>query len=229
MSHLSSRVTSWPVVSVRFSRSHHALHSCWIRRPGMSQLKHRPCINIGPLRATNDRVKPEYRSVVPPTFYEINRLLKSTPIGPRKAGRCRGRDQQKSSSSSLTIGLHIIAARVRFGEEFGQRRLKGYESSHLCHNRECFNPQHVYLESKRANLARDACRDREEVTVDGKKVLTCEHGDVDSEIPFCTLRRLIIETVPYKTITGGVAAYQREQAKQMIRRARKDCNFYVEV
>lgn len=76
----------------------------------------------------------------------------------------------------------------------------------------------MHMESKRANLGRDACRSREEVTVDGETIVACTHGSDESATPYCKLRRLFIETVQNSAITGGVSEHLGKRAMLSTRR-----------
>jgi hypothetical protein len=49
-----------------------------------------------------------------------------------------------------------------------------YELSHLCHNKKCFNPNHIYPEPNRVNSSRDHCE--VVIFVNGELRDICRHN-----------------------------------------------------
>lgn len=57
----------------------------------------------------------------------------------------------------LPQGAHRLAVRAWKTEDEFQRLVRGEEASHLCHQKSCFNPSHIVVESKCSNELRKRC------------------------------------------------------------------------
>lgn len=63
----------------------------------------------------------------------------------------------------------------------------GFDVSHLCHNTACFNPDHLVIERREANIARGCCAGAYNYKLaDGSMIETCPHWDVAPRVP-CVL------------------------------------------
>ncbi|KAK9249046.1 zinc-binding loop region of homing endonuclease-domain-containing protein, partial [Lipomyces tetrasporus] len=55
-----------------------------------------------------------------------------------------------------------------------------FDISHLCHNRKCFNPEHLVVESRRTNNRRQSCNGRKILVAgDDFSYHPCAHGSVE--------------------------------------------------
>ncbi|KAK9311664.1 zinc-binding loop region of homing endonuclease [Lipomyces starkeyi] len=54
-----------------------------------------------------------------------------------------------------------------------------YDVSHLCHNRKCFNPEHLIVESRTNNQRRRICNGHKILVHDGFSYHPCAHGSVE--------------------------------------------------
>jgi hypothetical protein len=59
-------------------------------------------------------------------------------------------------------GMEINGHRIRFNWlicllKFGRNAIEGMECSHRCNHRNCFNPDHLMIETRRQNNARMGC------------------------------------------------------------------------
>jgi hypothetical protein len=77
------------------------------------------------------------------------------------------------------------ARRSRLRSELGT---SGLEISHLCHNKNCANPDHLYLEDSLVNKSRNWCAVY--VVYDGKWLPVCKHE------PKCVLTPAVKASVP---------------------------------
>lgn len=66
---------------------------------------------------------------------------------------------------------------------------KQYHASHLCGNKRCFNPEHVYVEESEANEARKTCQGHYKIVCGCKTVYhPCDHARVEGSCGFrCVL------------------------------------------
>lgn len=95
----------------------------------------------------------------------------------------------RSTTNAYTVYLHQIACRAN-GQSAEDRLAgfeKGYQCSHLCHNPLCFNPDHLWFESRSMNQARDLCANAEGGADSQGKVVACPHGDVRAGVPYCVM------------------------------------------
>lgn len=60
---------------------------------------------------------------------------------------------QVSYNGCKSITLHVLSGFDRFDDLPSE----GCEVSHLCHNRQCFNPLHLCYESRESNNQRKGC------------------------------------------------------------------------
>ncbi|KAK9482994.1 zinc-binding loop region of homing endonuclease-domain-containing protein [Lipomyces starkeyi] len=96
-----------------------------------------------------------------------------------KRGYCR---LDLSTTLHVRPQLHHLAliADNRSAELESALSQKSYCSvSHLCRNRQCFNPQHLIVESESDNRKRQACNGKTIVVCEGFTDHPCVHGDVD--------------------------------------------------
>ncbi|KAK9487997.1 hypothetical protein V1527DRAFT_403015 [Lipomyces starkeyi] len=70
----------------------------------------------------------------------------------------------------------------------------GYDVSHLCHNRKCFNPENLVVESRLNNRRRQACSGHKILVGDGFSYHPCAQGSVE-KMRKCILSDLQV-TVP---------------------------------
>ncbi|KAK9363583.1 zinc-binding loop region of homing endonuclease-domain-containing protein [Lipomyces starkeyi] len=54
-----------------------------------------------------------------------------------------------------------------------------HDVSHLCHNRRCFNPEHLIVESRQSNSRRRTCNGHTILVGDGFSYHPCAHGTVE--------------------------------------------------
>ncbi|KAK9240565.1 zinc-binding loop region of homing endonuclease-domain-containing protein, partial [Lipomyces kononenkoae] len=54
-----------------------------------------------------------------------------------------------------------------------------FNISHLCHNRTCFNPEHLVVESRSNNMRRQACNGHKVLVGDDFSYHPCSHGSVE--------------------------------------------------
>lgn len=81
------------------------------------------------------------------------------------------------------IGIQLFAHQLAIvadgrGNQLGATTSgQGYEISHLCHNGACFNPNHLVVEPRGLNQARNSCRGRRIVRYqrDGTVLHPCSH------------------------------------------------------
>lgn len=57
----------------------------------------------------------------------------------------------------------------------------GFEVSHLCHNKGCFAPQHLIVEEKARNQARNSCMGHEIIQFQSMRYHPCAHGGRDGK------------------------------------------------
>lgn len=85
-----------------------------------------------------------------------------------------------SSSSKVEFYLHVCAYLSK-SESPEQKECfigmmeQGYQVSHLCHNKTCFNPDHLSLETGQVNRDRNVCQKL--------KVIKCECGTIHNPCP----------------------------------------------
>lgn len=182
-------------------------------------MKERPATNVGSILVTRGRVKPAFRFLVGRTFGAVKDLHKAVGMVSTRRRSTR-KVTTASTTATYTLRLQVIAARLKLGEAFGESKASDHDASHLCHNRDCFNPAHMCMESRQKNLEREPCRFREEVVLDGRTILSCGHGDAVAGSPRCKLRRLVVQTVKVAEVTGGVAEHRRRLARV---RAESNC------
>ncbi|KAK9362511.1 zinc-binding loop region of homing endonuclease-domain-containing protein [Lipomyces starkeyi] len=86
-----------------------------------------------------------------------------------------------TGAKPFTTGLHRIAliADGRHDELRATLHGYGYDVSYLCHNRKCFNPEHLVVESRLNNRRRQACSGHKILVGDGFSYHPCAHGSVE--------------------------------------------------
>ncbi|KAJ8101481.1 zinc-binding loop region of homing endonuclease-domain-containing protein [Lipomyces tetrasporus] len=79
------------------------------------------------------------------------------------------------------VGLHQVAliADNRRDELKITLGSNSFDISHICHNRKCFNPEHLVVESRRTNTRRQSCNGHKILVADDFSYHPCAHGSVE--------------------------------------------------
>ncbi|KAK9236995.1 zinc-binding loop region of homing endonuclease-domain-containing protein [Lipomyces kononenkoae] len=108
-------------------------------------------------------------------------------LKPDQNGACR-LDLRKLKVKPFLHHLALIAdnRRAELKKTLGQRG-RYYKASHLCHDKKCFNPRHLLVESNSDASKRIACKGKTIVVDAGIRTHPCVHGGDDDKYK-CILR-----------------------------------------
>ncbi|KAK9372400.1 zinc-binding loop region of homing endonuclease-domain-containing protein [Lipomyces chichibuensis] len=83
---------------------------------------------------------------------------------------------------AIRTGLHQLAVIADGRNDEFKKTKNGYshDISHLCHNRRCFNAEHLVVESRENNARRKSCGGHRILVGDGFSYHPCAHGRVES-------------------------------------------------
>lgn len=103
--------------------------------------------------------------------------------GPRASGQMAY--FQVSVSKDLTFQAQKLITCFKFNINYSQAKL---DSSHLCHNRQCWRPDHLHAETHASNMERNKCPGQMFARADGRVFRFCRHE------PEC-LRLFVVESL----------------------------------
>lgn len=164
--------------------------ACWATPTGKER---RPTINLGRYVLQRDDLAHPYKRFAGYTWRDVHVAFSQAPTARFSKLDCTSTAARNSTSASLP--LYQVAA-FAYPHSMSRRVLgqeEGYHCSHLCNNSHCFNPDHMWYESKRMNQARERCRKRVALTVVGGKSVGCEHSRVDD--PSCVMMEVELNPV----------------------------------
>ncbi|KAK9255375.1 zinc-binding loop region of homing endonuclease-domain-containing protein, partial [Lipomyces tetrasporus] len=69
-------------------------------------------------------------------------------------------------------------------------------TSHLCHDKNCFNPRHLHVESTSDSCKRRACKGKTTIVRDGIRTHPCVHGGDESKYKCILPERWMQDTAP---------------------------------
>ncbi|KAJ8096646.1 zinc-binding loop region of homing endonuclease-domain-containing protein [Lipomyces tetrasporus] len=87
----------------------------------------------------------------------------------------------RAGEKVISPGLHQMALIASGRHDELRQTLHGhsYDVSHLCHNRKCFNSDHLVVESRQNNRNRQACNGHKILVGAGFSYHPCAHGSVE--------------------------------------------------
>jgi len=99
--------------------------------------------------------------------------------GQRSRGRS-GKKYRPFKGENHEIG-RILTHQLAFFASTGNRPSRDEDVSHLCHNRRCFNAEHLVIESHAANMSRQRCLG----TIEGDLPCVCCGSTHRQEVNVC--------------------------------------------
>ncbi|KAK9372954.1 zinc-binding loop region of homing endonuclease-domain-containing protein, partial [Lipomyces chichibuensis] len=99
------------------------------------------------------------------------------------------KDEPNKTRVEFQLASRVVCYLTKSEDDVYNLLYRGYEASHLCHQPKCINPDHLVVETNRANISRRICSVKADVkiSVDGRdyilKAGECPHS------PQCVIRQ----------------------------------------
>ncbi|GAA5979947.1 hypothetical protein JCM11641_007594 [Rhodosporidiobolus odoratus] len=188
------------------------VETCWRKRLGGSG---RPTVNLGTQRLRKDDYRPEYAHLANfrLDLFALNSLARHeeciTAPTPRRdqtkrqravrRGRMPSWEQQADRGMKVKLA-HLSALTIATDSELDSFATSKWHVSHRCHDKQCFRPEHLVIESSFVNSGREQCRGG----------VPCRHT------PPCLVKRSITKA---GAITGGGNEVEEAAKKAVVRQA----------